>query len=218
MTVQPPDSSDEFRPRVSRLPLLAPQVFPRQAVHAADAGAAAAADLTRATSLAMLLASHVLRDGELVLLILKPSLWFIPFSSAAFAAIAFVASVAFTLSDHGLHQRYYFCLAGFAIAARLMWAVLQWQGRLYVLTDMRVLRLAGVFNVDIFDCALRKIVRTRIVSPLRERLVLVGSIEIIPRDEETPTAIWQTIPRPREVHQRLLAAIRKARQNNPMGD
>ena len=33
------------------------------------------------TSLATLLTSHILRDGELVLLILKPSLWFIVFQT-----------------------------------------------------------------------------------------------------------------------------------------
>jgi len=42
------------------------------------------------------------------------------------------------------------------VAARLMWAIQQWTARLYVLTDMRILRIAGVFNVSIFDCPLRK--------------------------------------------------------------
>jgi hypothetical protein len=101
----------------------------------------------------------------------------------------------------------------FLIAGRLMWAILQWIGLLYVLTDMRVLRVIGVFNVDVFDCPLRAVVRTRLVSTVREKLAGVGSIEIIPRDEDMPTAIWQTIPKPTETHERLIAAINRAKQS-----
>ena len=120
--------------------------------------------------------------------------------------------------DHRMHDRLNFELAAFFIAARFMWAVMQWMGRLYVLTDHRVLCLSGVFVIDVFDCALRKIVRTRKVSTLREKFVGVGSIEIIPRDESMPTAVWQTIAKPREVHQRMIAAINRARQSGTGGE
>src|SRR5438128_1209487 len=65
-------------------------------VHAADSGGAAAAVspavAARGSSLATLLAGHVLRDGEVVLLLLKPSLWFVVFQS-----ILVVAGVAAAL-------------------------------------------------------------------------------------------------------------------------
>jgi hypothetical protein len=184
-------------------------------LHAADAGAAGAAAARPAavTSIAALLASHILREGEIVLMVLKPSFWFIPFSSASFAAIAAIASLALAVLDHRTHDHFYFELAVFLIAGRLMWAILQWIGLLYVLTDMRVLRVRGVFNVDIFDCPLRKVVRTRLVSTIREKLAGVGSIEIIPTDEDMPTAIWQTIRKPAETHERLMAAINRAKQS-----
>ena len=69
----------------------------------------------------------------------------------------------------------------FLLAGRIMWAVLQWMGRLYVLTDMRIVRLSGVFNVEIFDCALRKVATTRLTRTFREKLWRLGSIEIQPR-------------------------------------
>ncbi|MDP9174938.1 MAG: PH domain-containing protein [Planctomycetota bacterium] len=195
-----------------------PEAPPRfvAAAAASEAGAAAAAlppRSARATSLATLLASHVLRDGELVLMILRPSFWFIVFTSASFTAIAIVASLIMAELDHGMHDRIYFEAAMFVISGRVMWAVLQWMGRLYILTDQRVLRLSGIFSIDVFDCPLRKIVRARIVSPLRERVVGAGSIEIIPRDESMPTAVWQTVDRPAEVYERLMAAINRARQS-----
>ena len=184
------------------------------ALHAAEAGSgAAAAQPVRATSLAAVLASHILRDGEIVLMVLKPSLWFILLSSAWFVGAVLVASLAVAVLEHRGHDHRLFEIAGCLIAGRLMWATLQWMGRLFVLTDQRVLCVAGVFSVDVFDCPLRKVVRTRLVSTMREKLLWVGSIEIIPHEEAMPSAIWQTIARPRQVHERLLAAISRARQS-----
>ncbi|MGD0387729.1 MAG: PH domain-containing protein [Tepidisphaeraceae bacterium] len=190
-----------------------PTPSPSAAEHLAEAAATPAAAAAHTTSLGTLLGSHVLRDGELVLMILKPSLWFIVFNSLAFATGVAVAAAALALVDRRTHDHFYLESALFVIIGRLMWAVLQWMGRIYILTDQRVLRITGVFTVDLFDCPLRKVVRTRTVSSSRERLVAVGSIEIIPSDEAMPSAVWQTIARPKEIHERLQAAIARAKQS-----
>ncbi|MGA2584422.1 MAG: PH domain-containing protein [Tepidisphaeraceae bacterium] len=186
---------------------------PENSYHPAEGAAAAPQPgAARATSLATLLANHVLRDGELVLLVIKPSLWFIPFNSAVFSAITIICAASLAMLNHRMHDRFYIELAFLVIAGRLIWVTLQWLNRLYILTDLRVLRFSGVFVVDMFDCPLRKVVRTRIVSPPRERFVRVGSIEIIPRDETMPTAVWQTIAKPYEILEQLRAAIKRAKQ------
>src|SRR5437016_11226102 len=60
-------------------------------LHPSEGGATAAAPPVPAiTSLATLLTRHVLRDGELVILILRPSLWFVFFSTLRFAAVALI--------------------------------------------------------------------------------------------------------------------------------
>jgi hypothetical protein len=41
----------------------------------------------------------------------------------------------------------------------------------------------------------------------------VGSVEIVPSKETVPAAIWQTIARPKEIHERLQAAIARAKQS-----
>jgi hypothetical protein len=94
-----------------------------------------------------------------------------------------------------------------------MWAVLQWMGRLYVLTDLRIIRLAGVLKVEIFDCALRKVARTQVNASLKERLCGTGGIEIIPGDESCPPAVWQTVARPAEVNELIVATINRAKQH-----
>jgi hypothetical protein len=132
---------------------------------------AAVAPIAPSSSLATLLTGHVLRDGEVVLLIL--------------------------------------------VAARLMWAVLHWMGRLYVLTDQRVIRLASVFSVEVSECSLRRIAQTQVVTSAKDRLCRIGSIEIYPKDSDGtdhPTctaATWQTIARPVEVHAQIQTAIRR---------
>jgi hypothetical protein len=186
---------------------------------AATAAAAAAAG-TRASPLAALLSGQVLRDGELVLMVLNPSLWFILFQSVRFAAA--VVLVLLCLRVFGdrhqmVHRVAYFETGAFLIVGRLMFAVVQWMRRLYVLTDQRVIRLAGVFSVDVFECPLRKVAQTRVTTSVKERICRVGSIEIQPCDapercEETLGAIvWQTVPRPVEVNERVAAAVRRAK-------
>jgi hypothetical protein len=168
----------------------------------------------RPTSMGMLLTNHILQDGEVVLLAIKPSIWFIALSSAWFSAIVLLGLFTSILFDDRVpgHSTTYFEIAIFLIAGRVMWAVLQWMGRLYILTDLRILRLSGVFNINIFDCPLRKVARTRVIRSMRERLLRLGSIEITPMAADCPTGIWQTVSKPRFVRQQIDAAIHRAKQ------
>jgi hypothetical protein len=183
-------------------------------LYPSEGGAAAAAEaLPSRTSLAALLAGHILRDGEVVLLILKPSLWFIAFHAMRFAAAVLIVTIGAQLWLHNSRTAVSIAYAGaFLIAGRVMWAVLQWMGRLYVLTDMRIVRLSGVFNVEIFDCALRKVATTRLTRTFREKLWRLGSIEIIPAADSCPPSVWQTVKRPAEVHAKIQLTIERAKQ------
>jgi len=176
--------------------------------------AAAAADGIAAPPLATMLTRHLIRDGEVILLTLKPSIWFILFTAMRFCAIVLILMIAVQLLMYQApyRARVFLEVGALLIAGRVMWAVLQWMSRLYILTDMRILILSGIFVADIFDCPLRKVGRTRIVWTMKERPLNLGSIEIIPFDETLPIGMWQTIPRPREVHQQVVAAINRAKQ------
>src|SRR5688572_29681288 len=95
------------------------------AVHASETGAATAdVEIPLVTSLAALLTRHILRDGELVILILKPSMWFIPLSAIKFIAAVLILLIVATLLDEKLPSRtiVYVELAVFVLAGRLMWA------------------------------------------------------------------------------------------------
>jgi uncharacterized membrane protein YdbT with pleckstrin-like domain len=101
------------------------------------------------------------------------------------------------------------------ILGRLTWSILQWMGRLYVLTDYRIVRLSGVFTIDVFDCALRRVAETRMTRTFRERLLRLGSIEITPGDDgSTMPGIWQTIRKPNEILAKVQATIERAKQGD----
>jgi hypothetical protein len=196
------------------------QCFTEPRVYPSEGGATAAADaLPVRTSLGALLTGHILRDGEVVLLILKPSLWYIAFSAMRFTAAVLIIAIGAQLwLSPGRGSQSIAYAATFLIAGRVMWAVLQWMGRLYVLTDMRIVRLSGVFNVEIFDCALRKVATTRLTRTFREKLWRLGSIEIVPADEASAPSVWQTVKRPVEVHGKVQATIERAKQGTCLPD
>ena len=182
----------------------------------ASEGGATAAEVAAPfrSSLAALLTGHILRDGEVVMLILKPSMWFIVFSSLRFLAAGLIVLIAVRLGwvrDARVVNSVAYAVT-FIVAGRVMWAVLQWMGRLYVLTDLRVVRLSGVFNVEILDCALRKVGQTRITRTFREKLWRLGSIEIVPVDDSCPPSVWQTVSRPEEVREKIQSTIDRAKQ------
>ncbi len=184
-------------------------------IHPAEGAAAAGVVTPAATSLAQLVSRHVLRDGELVILLLKPSHWYILLSSLRFIAVVLLIMIATRVFDDNLPplNRFAVLEAGiFLIVGRLTWAALQWSSRLYVLTDMRIVAISGVFTATIFDCPLRKIARTRLIFSARERLFRCGTVEIIPLAEDQPEGLWQTVAKPKFVHEQIVATINKAKQ------
>ncbi|HVT90351.1 MAG TPA: PH domain-containing protein [Tepidisphaeraceae bacterium] len=179
------------------------------------AGAAPAVPAVGAASpLAALLTRHIFQDGEIILLILKPSIFFIVLSMLRSAAVVLILMIAAVLFDAHLpgQPRSYVEAGACILAARFMWSVLQWTSRLYVLTDMRLVSLSGVLALDIFDCPLRKVARTRVFRSMRERLFGLGSIEIIPSDENLPITLWQTVSNPLAVNDQIVAAMNRAKQ------
>jgi hypothetical protein len=187
----------------------------------AAAPAAATARPWAATSVGALLTGHVLRDGEVVVLILKPSLWFVALQSIRFATVVAMLVLVAKLRLPGHAATRVVELGLFALAGRVMWAVLQWMGRLYVLTDFRVIRLAGVFHLDLFDCPLRRVAQTRLASSLKERLFGLGTVEIVSgqscnlsstANDACPVGDWRTVRHPKRVREQIERMVRQAKQ------
>ncbi len=188
----------------------------RSILHNSEGSAAAAPAVPATSAMSAVMAGHVLRDGELVLLLLRPSKWFILLTSLRFLTIVAILVLLAVIFDDKLRgpQRQYFEAGILLAGGRLTWAVLQWMGRLYILTDMRIIRLSGVFNVEVFDCALRKVARTLLEVSFQERICRIGTIAIIPQDEEVPIAHWQMVAHPRQVYEQINATIARAKMGH----
>lgn len=194
---------------------------PQATLFHAENSAAATPQQSRAlTPLAAILMQHILRDGELIILAMRPSLWYVPLVCVRFITAVLIVVIGVHVFANQLSHRSATTIveAGvLLIVSRLMFGVIQWSSQLYVLTNLRILRLSGIFNPVVFDCPLRKVARARLIRAIRERVLGVGTIEIIPSVEELPAGLWPTVAHPREIHRIISAAITKAKQGSGYG-
>ncbi|MCG3180012.1 MAG: hypothetical protein BIFFINMI_02366 [Phycisphaerae bacterium] len=153
-------------------------------------------------------------EGEIVILALKPSLWFILLVSARWLAVSALAIAAAEF----LHPYIDRLWAGrieqaalLAAAVRLVVGALQWQGRVYVLTDRRVMRLRGVLRIDLFQCKLSQIQHTELTLPLAERVLLTGTVLFYTAGTDFADAAWRTVAHPAQVYQTVLEAVDRYR-------
>jgi hypothetical protein len=137
---------------------------------------------------------------------------FYTFRTALICGIAAVAATLYAdrspISPSTVYQA-----AVMVVFLRLLWALAVWMSRFYVLTDRRVMLLAGVFRISVADVPLLDIARTRLLQMLHDKPLLTGTLEIIPKDEQTPILFWHHVARARYVQAQIVAAIHRARQN-----
>lgn len=163
---------------------------------------------------ASVLPSSVLHDDETVLILAKPSLWFIPLTSARFAiATVLLSAVLVRIFDLDLASRIspnqMALFATVAVLIRLVWAALVWTSHVYVLTNRRIITIKGVVNVVIFQASLKKIQRTVLYKPWYLRIFGLGTIGFATAATETFDSTWVMIPRPMQTHDQIVAEMNR---------
>ncbi|MFP4144816.1 MAG: PH domain-containing protein [Phycisphaeraceae bacterium] len=171
---------------------------------------------TDAARLAALLPADLLQPGEIIILLLKPSPWFIllaPLGSlAAIGAFTAVVAAVNQLLPGGPRQHDLVLLGVGAIGLRLFWQFLEWLGQVYVLTDQRVIRVEGVLRVSVFEARLEQIQHTELVFPLRQRIFGLGTVAFSTAGTAFREAYWHMIAYPIEVHQIITRTIHRYRR------
>ena len=161
-----------------------------------------------------LIPGDLLSEDEQVIFAIKPSLWTVAFISFRIVAITSVIALAATflspLFNLGTYAAQIIGYCGLVALARVGFAFLQWFSRCYVLTDRRVIRIRGVFTIDIFQCSLVKIQNTFLVLTLPERLLGLGSIALTTAGTGAVEAIWRHAKSPLKIHHQLLNAMNAA--------
>ena len=126
-----------------------------------------------------LVPANLLADGEIVILAIKPSNWFVPVVSLpVVASLGFVAVVVYVFSRYyaqAPQQVVYFFAAAGALA-RLAVGCWQWLGRTYVLTNRRVVCVRGLVRPSVATAALADIGAVVLAPSMVERPIGVGSI------------------------------------------
>jgi hypothetical protein len=158
--------------------------------------------------------AQILHEDEIVLLLAKPSLFWILYSSAPFLlATALLGILAAQVSNLANVTPYTVSLIAVLVATgRLIWALLVWTSHIYMLTNIRILTIKGVINVHMFQAHLRKIQSTRVYRPLGQRLFSTGTLGFSTAAAAgAPESTWTMIHRPLETHEQILAAIHKSK-------
>ncbi len=149
--------------------------------------------------------SGLISDDEVIILLLRPSLLYVPLSSLA--SLTIIAVLTLTLALLAIRIAWLpwsepaaYALGVAVAGCRLIWQCLEWWGLVYVLTDRRVMRRSGVLRVSVFDAPLRNIQHTSVFQPLRERLFGLGSIGFATAGSDVFDTFWVMIRQPFAVH------------------
>jgi uncharacterized membrane protein YdbT with pleckstrin-like domain len=165
--------------------------------------------------LAVAVPARLLEDGEIVILAIKPSGWFVVLSSfpVLVAAAAVAAVVHFTGEFLGSQatQRAVLALCVVAACVRVLVGALQWMSRLYVLTDRRVIRVRGVLHEEVCQRLLRQIANVTLAASAPERLMGVGSLYLDVAGGAAGSIDWTYLARPGEVRQIVADAVSRAK-------
>jgi hypothetical protein len=172
------------------------------------------AELT-AQRLEAILPAELIEDDEVVILMLRPSLLFVPLSSLG--AVTVIAVVALVLALMAIRwpsvipwqETHAYGLGVAAAAGRLLWQCLEWWCRIYVLTDRRVIRRMGVLRVSVFEAPLRNLQHTSVFRLLRERLFGLGSIGFATAGSDVFDAFWVMVRQPFVVHRTVVESVRR---------
>ncbi len=166
-----------------------------------------------APSITHALPAGLVDDDEVVLLLLRPSMLYIPLASLGGLLVIAVVTLALMYLGRLVGMAGTDTVAfGLGVAggvARLAWQGLEWWSRLYVLTDRRVLRRKGVLRPTVFEARLRDIQHTSVFQHLRERTFGLGSIGFASAGSEVFDAFWVMIRQPFAVHRTVVEAIER---------
>ena len=156
--------------------------------------------------------AHLLQPGETVILLMKPSVLFVPLASMhSLLGIAFVTFFLAWLDRRFPHlpgsDHLFIALGVLCAILRLLWQVLEWMARIYVLTDRRIIRRRGVIRVSVFECPLANVQQTAVFQSLRERVFFLGTLCFATAGAASFTALWAFVANPFEVQRTVAEAI-----------
>lgn len=159
----------------------------------------------------------VVRDDEVIILAVRPSLWFIPLRAVPGIAMA-VVIVAGLWGYEKCTGGVPYAAAAAVFAAGLLCggiyiaiAALRWISRLYILTNRRLLTIQGGWKPDVFECPLARISDVVAVYYGPERLLGIGSLAFTVEDNPYARPDWIHLRKADEIAREIRRAAMSAR-------
>jgi hypothetical protein len=155
-----------------------------------------------------------LQEGEIIVLVLKPSGWLVAVLSlpVVLAALA-VTAAAYLMARYRPESPDAAVVVSVAAAVALVRVTLacwQWMGRTYVLTNRRILAARGVLTSRSSIANLADIEQVEVRTLLPEWLVGAGSLVCLGRAARV-SVVWATLAKPQEVLEVVQEYVRRAR-------
>jgi hypothetical protein len=176
-----------------------------------------AGDIAAGQDLSAEMPEGVLGDGETVILMTRPSVWFVLLESLPVLAAAFLVALSLVVAAKGFHVdipgrlRYLVPACLVVMLMRLYIASFQWMRRIYILTNRRVLRMRGLIRTEIFECPLENMSGASLSVSRSQRFCHTATVLFDIPTLETEAGAWHHVPRPSDVIELVSDAIRRAR-------
>ncbi|MCL2645809.1 MAG: PH domain-containing protein [Phycisphaerales bacterium] len=157
---------------------------------------------------------EMLHEDEVVLILTKPSLWFVVITSFRFVltvmlvgvlAVKLVGASSLGISPHAIAT-----VTALVALGRLIWGLLVWSSHTYMLTNLRVVTIKGVVNTSMYQANLRKLQRTVLWRPWYFRVFGVGTVGFATAATTGFDSTWVMLGRPLAIHEAIVAAVNKA--------
>lgn len=158
----------------------------------------------------MLAPAKLMDDGEIVLLAVKPSGWYVLLTSLPVLLTAAVVICLIELIGRAGYYRSALLVCLAVACLRVLVACFQWMGVLYILTDCRVIRLRGMVRADVTMCPLSKIDDVALAKTFMESRLGIGSLHFETDGNLGRQMHWVNVAGPAEVKQAIVEAIKRA--------
>ncbi len=160
------------------------------------------------------LPADLLDGGEIILLAIKPSPWFVLLEPlkwvvAALLMLALMPHVC-PPSMLGLSQFVWMQFILLGLGARVLVALMRWGSRFYVLTNRRVMTVRGVRRPSVWSCPLVRVRNTRLSATADEQIARLATIDFIPDQAPPEPSRWTHVVHPADVHVQIRKAISRA--------
>ncbi|MEM9883294.1 MAG: PH domain-containing protein [Planctomycetota bacterium] len=184
--------------------------------HPATTPGDAAAPDEMAVRAAALLPDQLLQPGEVIVLLLKPHPLYILLAPLKTLVILLLVTtlgvlIAGNAGAYTVRQNIVI-LGGLIVLSRLFWQFFEWLSRVYVLTDQRVVAMAGVLRVRVFEAPLNRIAHSELLFSVRERVFALGTLGFYTAGSGVAEAFWVMVAHPLDVHAKVVQTLKRYRR------